>query len=263
MRLCSLAAALGTALLVSVSPLQAAPITLYDQDFENPVGYNNDGGDVSIFRTVNDHYANQPAGFEFAQTFTVETLNVSGSERNGGSAAFGTGWDDPTGQAGNFAIGMLSTAQNDLLGLNFNVGAFDFLNFQIDVSSIDLSTFGGPFVPIGAVPTFRFTLYDNPTGNLSVGTGTILDQVDFSGTASDRDTFDWTTGAFGLSTEGNTNGNVTFQIDLLVGGYGAFDNLKIVASNVQGEIDPVPLPASLVLLLGGLGGLSAFRRRSA
>lgn len=239
----------------------ANTVILYDQDFENPVGYNNDGGDVSIFRTVNDHYANQPAGFEFAQTFTVETLNVSGSARGGGSAAFATGWTDSSGQGGDYAIGMLSSRENDLLGLNFNVGAFDFLNFRIDVSSVDLSTFGGPFVPAGGVPQFRFSLFDNPTGVLSTGGGTLLDSIDFSGTASDRDVFDWTTGTFGLSTAGNTNGNVTFQIDLLFGGYAAFDNLRITASNDPGNVGNVPLPASSLLLLAGIGGLTVLRRR--
>ncbi len=251
---------LCAALCFSVNAAHANTV-LYDQDFENPVGYNNDGGDVSIFRNVNQHYGNQPTGFEFAQTNTVETLNVSGSQRNGGSAAFGTGWSDPSGQGGDFAIGMLSTVQDDRLGLNFNVGAFDFLNFRIDVSSVDLSTFGGPFVAPGAVPTFRFTLYDNPTANVTIGGGTILDQVDFSGTASDRDVFDWTTGTFGLSTDGNTNGNVTLQIDLLEGGYAAFDNLRIVASNNDGQVDVVPLPASAFFLLAGLAGLVAQKRR--
>ena len=48
-----------------------AQVTLYTQDFEHPVNFVNDGGDVNIFRTVNDLYSNQPAGFQFAQAFTV------------------------------------------------------------------------------------------------------------------------------------------------------------------------------------------------
>ncbi|WP_159980816.1 VPLPA-CTERM sorting domain-containing protein [Roseobacter cerasinus] len=248
------------------SAVQAATIVLYDQDFENPVGYNNDGGDVSIFRNVNQHYGGQPPGFSFAQRFTVETLNVTGSARGGGTAAFGTGWSDPSGIGGDYAIGMLANRQSDLLGLSFDVGNLDFLNFRIDVSSIDLSTFSGPFVPDGAVPTFRFSLFDNPTGNLSVGTGTLLDQVDFTGTASAREVFDWSRGTFGLSTAGNTNGNVTFQIDLLPGaGYGAFDNLRIAASDDEGDVgddvSPVPLPASALLLGLGIASLGRLRRR--
>lgn len=257
---------LAAAALTAGTGATASTVVLYDQDFENPVGYNNDGGDVSIFRNVNQHYGDQPAGFSFAQTFTVETLNVSGSARGTGSAAFGTGWSDPSGVGGDYAIGMLSNLQRDLLGLSFDVGSLDFLNFRIDVSSIDLSTFSGPFVPAGATPTFRFSLFDNPTGVANTGSGTLLDQVDLTGTASDRDVFDWTRGTFGLSTAGNTNGNVTFQIDLLDGaGYGAFDNLLIAASDTSGDVgvpSPVPLPASGLLLGAGLLLLRRLAHRS-
>lgn len=61
------------------SPLQAATLVLYDQDFENPAGFVNNGGDVNIFRSVNTLYGNQPSGFTFAQAFTVETLLINGN----------------------------------------------------------------------------------------------------------------------------------------------------------------------------------------
>lgn len=134
-----------------VSSIQAA-VVLYDQNFESPAGFVNDGGDVNIFRTVNQLYGNQPAGFTFAQNFTVETLLITGTQ------AFGTGYSDPAGTGGNYALGLLSSAENDLLGLSFNVGANQFLNFRLNISSIDLSVFGGPFVPAtGAAPVFEFT----------------------------------------------------------------------------------------------------------
>ncbi len=240
----------------------AATVVLYDQDFETPAGYINDGGDVSIFRTVNEHYGNQPVGFEYAQTFTVETLNVSGSARGTGAAAFGTGWSDPTGIGGNYAIGMLSNAQNDLLGLSFDVGAAEFFNLSIDISSIDLSTFGGPFVPAGAAPVFQFTLFDNPSGARSTGSGTILDQTTFTGVASDRDVFDWTSAIFALSTLGNTNGNVTLQIDLLTGGYAAFDNLRIAASDIAGDVGEVPLPAAFWFMSAGIAAYGARKKKA-
>ncbi|MBL3576298.1 hypothetical protein JMK10_19915 [Rhodovulum sulfidophilum] len=147
-------------------------MVLYDQDFETPSSYQNDGGDLNIYRSVNENYGGQPAGFSFAQAFTVETLNVSGSHRRGGTAAFGSGWSDPAGIGGNFSIGMLSDRQNDLLGLSFDVGLFDFFNVSIDVSSIDLSTFGGPYVPEdGLAPIFRFSLFDNPGGGRRLAAG--------------------------------------------------------------------------------------------
>ena len=213
---------------------------------------------------MNQNYGNQPSGFQFAQTNTVETLNVLGSARGGGTAAFGTGWSDPSGTGGNFALGMLSSLENDLLGLSFNVGAFDFFNVFGDVSSIDLSTFSGPFVSPGDVPIFRFSLFDNPGGGVGTGSGTLLDSFDLVGTASPRAVFDWTSGAFSLSTTGNTNGNVTLRIDLLHGGYGALDNLRLEASDTGTNPPPtgvVPLPAGLPLLAGGLALLGLLRRR--
>jgi hypothetical protein len=237
----------------------AATVVLYNQGFESPQHYVNNGGDVNIFTSVNENYGGQPPGFSFAQAFTVETLNVSGSARGGGSAAFGTGYSDPTGQGGNFALGMLSDFENDLLGLSFNVGAFPFFNVGIDVSSIDLSTFSGPFIPAGGLaPTFQFTLFDNPSGGNTTGSGTVLDQKTLTGTASEPTVFDWTSGILALSTAGNTSGDVTLQIDLLSGEYAAFDNLRITASDTPA---PVPLPASLPLLMLGSGLLWAVRRR--
>ena len=90
------------------------------------------------------------------------------------------------------------------------MGAFDFFNVQIDISSIDLSAFGAPFVTApNDLPVVQFTLFDNPSGANTTGGGAVLDQTTLTGTRSARDTFDWTTGLFGLSTAGNSNGNVT------------------------------------------------------
>jgi len=256
----------AAAILISASAANAATRVLYDQDFENPAGFVNNGGDVNIGRTVNTLYGGQPAGFSFAQAFTVETLNITGSNRATGGAAFGTGYTDPSGKAGNFLIGMLSNRQNDLLGLSFNVGGFPFFNLGVDITSIDLSTFGGPFVPQGTagIPTFQFTLFDNPSGAVTTGSGTILDQKTLTGTESPKTVVDFTSEVIALSTLGNTNGNVTLQIDLLPGsGYAGFDNMVIAVSNDSGVI---PLPAAVWMFLsaiGGLGCLAGWRRRRA
>ena len=236
-----------------------AQVTLYTQDFENPTGFVNDGGDVNIFRSVNQLYGNQPEGFRFGQTNTVETLLI------GGSQAWGRGFSDPDGRAGQYTLGMLSSFQNDFLGLSFNVGSYDFLNFQLDISSIDLDRWSGPFVPDGAVPTFRLSLFDNPSGASGVGSGSALSFVDVSGIASPNDyTLAWTNVVVGLSTAGSTNGNVTLRIDMLDGGYGALDNFVIVASDVPGEIPgtpPIPEPQTWALLAVGLAALAWTRRR--
>ena len=156
---------------------------------------------------------------------------------------------------------MLSDRQNDLLGLSFNVGAYGFLNFKLDISSIDLNNFGGPFFD-GKAPTFLLSLYDNPSGVVGLGGGTLLSSATIVGSiAANQWTFDWTNHVVGLSTTGNTNGNVTLRIDELQGGYAALDNFVIVASDVAGEIPPVPEPETWALMLGGLGLVSALARR--
>lgn len=247
---------LAAALAFGVGTPAAAQVTLYTQNFENPTGFVNDGGDINIFRTVNQLYGGQPAGFTFAQPFTTETLLI------GGNQAFGTGYLDPTGIGGRYAIGFLSDVQNDLLGLAFNVGAYQFLNLGATISSIDLDRFGGPFVPTGgAVPIFRFSLFDNPSGATGLGSGTALDSFDVTGLLNPaKNTFLWSNATGGLNAAGSTNGNVILRIDLLQGGYAAIDNLQIVASDIRGDLG-VPEPATWGMLIAGFAGIGAALRR--
>jgi PEP-CTERM motif len=254
---------IATGLLASsVCTNAIAGTILYSQNFENPNPgsfVNDENRDINVYRSINTLYGGQPAGFNFAQDFTVETLLV------GGTRAFGTGYKDPQGRAGNYAIGMLSSAQNDLLGLSFNVGANKFLNFQVDVSSIDVDGFGGPFVPVGGLaPVFRFSLFNNPTGSAGVGSGTLLSSIEVTGTKNpSKSTFDWSNFIVALNATGNTNGNVILRIDSLAGGYSALDNFVISASDVAGDIGgtAVPLPTSLALLGGGMFLIGFTKRR--
>ncbi len=249
----------GFSSLTFLSSSAEAATILYNQDFENPAEFVNDGGDVNIFNQVNTLYGNQPPGFTFAQAFTVETLFINGN------LAFGTGYSDPAGIGGDYALGLQSDRQNDLLGLSFDVGTNDFLNVSLDVSSIDLSLFGAPFVPeTGAVPTLEFTLYDNPSGATGLGTGTILSSLQVSGTASPRSQFDWTSVVLPLNASGSTNGNVILRIDLLSGGYASLDNFVIAASDTPGEIpNSIPEPSSILSLvsIGILFRLTCWKRK--
>ena len=238
-----------------------ASTLLYSQNFENPNpgSFVNDFqpsgsvglGDVNIINPVNLLYGGQPSGFAFAQRFSVETLLV-----NGGNA-WGTGFLDPQGRAGRYTLGMLSDLQDDLLGLAFNVGANRFLNFQLDISSVDLDHWGGPFVPAGGqAPRFKISLYDNPSGTAGVFGSTLLSSVTVEGAVSSlKNTFNWTNQIVALDAFGNTNGNVIVQIDLVQGGYAALDNFRIVASDDEGDVGgSVPLPGTLMLLACGLLG---------
>ncbi len=206
------------------------PGLLYLQDFEKPTGFSNDGGDVNIYKGVNQLYGEQPAGFSFAQDYTVETLLVGGNQ-----AHRGDGFRDPQGVAGRYVLGMLSDMQNDLLGLSFNIGSFKFLNFQLDISPIVPDLWRGNSVDTGGLPpTFRISLYDNPTGKTALGSGKALDFIDIVGlTSPSRSLFNWSNHTIALDTSGNTNGNVILQLDLLTGGYAAMDNFRVVASDLN------------------------------
>lgn len=246
-----LLAVVGLLLASATSP---AAVVLYDQDFESPnVPFvdNPAHPDVSG-QLVNDLYGNQPSGFLFTQQASVETLHITGGE------AWGSGYSDPSGTGGNYALGMLSTLNDDLLGLSFDVGSYSFLNVGIDVSSIDLNCCGGTFVNPGDVPVFRFTLYDNPGGAPGLGSGTVLDFDDVAGTPSAQSVFDWTSAVIALSAAGNTDGNVILRVDLLQGGYAAFDNLRISSSDVPLDLGQVPEPGTVAC--GCAMAWVAFRR---
>jgi len=126
---------------------------------------------------------------------------------------------------------MLQGPGNDnRLALSFDIGSNEFLNISLDISSIDLDRFGGPFVGASAIPTFTFTLFDNPAGTTGLsGNNNVLSTQQASGTASARDMFDWTEVLLALEATGSINGNVTLQIDLVAGAHAARDNFRIVA----------------------------------
>lgn len=239
-------------LLVATSfvTLSAHAVLLFSEDFDTPIGYIPGAalnGDISS-QTVNSLH-----GTSFQNSFTVETLRIAG----------GTTFSDPSGTGGEYSLGMLSTAQNDLMSAVFDAQTFTFLNLNIDISAIDLDCCGGPFNPgANLVPKFEFRLYNAVGGVFNLfAPGALLDSAQITGTASPRTTFEWTNHTVALNASGSVDGNVALVIDLLEGGYASFDNLSIASANTPGGGLPgVPEPGTLLLM--GLGLVAVKLRRS-
>jgi len=274
------------ALATCVAVATQASVVLYEQNFESPnldafaassgsTGKTTGSSDGSQ-SDVNAIYANQPAGFTFAQAWTVETLRVGGTDAWGQK-----GFQDPAGKAGSYVIGMLTNTDNqdDWLGLTFDIGDHQYLNFQLDISPINLNFWGGPFVPEegSTAPAFRLSLYNNP-GNanpftrsssigyrMTQGLSLLSSDVITGAPSFNYWVFNWTQHIVSLDATGNTNGNVTLVIDEIQGGYAALDNFRIVASDTRFDVMPavsaVPNPSSWALMATGLAVLGLIRFR--
>lgn len=240
-----------------------AAVVLYDQDFESPNSpfFVTPGWvDLNISpTTANDFYGTQQ-GASFAQQFTVEVLNVTGPN------AWGTGYSDPSGQGGNYALGMLDgnlalkpvNNQNDLLAVTFDAQGYGFFNWSVDFSNIGIQNATGlNWDTTGLTPSFEFTLFSEQGAN-GLGEGTILGQKTVIGTPSAPNVFDWTTATGGFDVSGDADSLVTLRIDMLTGYYGALDNFLFVASDTQDDLGQsstsVPTPSPLVLMMLGLMG---------
>jgi hypothetical protein len=218
--------------LAAPAPAGAQSIVLYTNDFESPnVPIQVSCGNSLDSRTIDSLYG--APGFVFHQINTVEAISI---DDPGGL------YTNPSGQGGAYALGMLSTSQDDKLALTFDAQGRTFVNVGLDLSSIDVQGCGGPF---GVdVPIMQVSLLDSPGGSFDFNQ-TVLDSDTITGVAApDQWTFEWTTGVVSLDATGATDGNVSIVFDLLQSGYAAFDNLSIVASNdpgiVDGDNDGVP-----------------------
>ncbi len=258
MRICRLLSLLALLLAGLPANAAAAPILLFQNDFESPTGIvipSGCCGDASQ-QSVNSLY-----GTAFQQTFTVETLAVNGPQNV---------YTDPSGQGGNYVLGLLQSVQNDLLSLTFDTQGLDFLNLKWDIAAVGIDQFAGlPSTPtfLTGASAYTLTLYDTPGGLFNIntlGAYSVLDTAGVAGTAPSPDglTFNWSTQVVALNSSASTDGRVTLLIDLVGGGYGAFDNLTIASSDTEGELpSPVPEPASLLLMGAGLSGIAALVRR--
>ncbi len=244
---------LGIVLFAVIGSVQAAETrVLFSENFNAPAGYADIDQLSWSYQPVNELF-----GSDFQNTFDVETLQIIGSGK----------FSDPSGTGGAYALGMLDDAEPDLLAAVFDVENYGFLNVQMDISSIDLDCCGGPFNASGEIPAFRISLYDAPLGAFDVGSinSAPLASETIVGVASEAQTFVWTQHVVALDASASADGNVALVIDLIEGGYAAFDNITVASSDVRGEIGTVASSGSggsgsisLLLMLPALAGL---RRR--
>jgi hypothetical protein len=130
---------------------------------------------------------------------------------------------------------MLSDFQDDRLFLTFNRQSLRYINVGFLLSSIDVQGCGGPF-GVG-VPTMHVILRDSPAGAFA-GSDPVLDEDWATGVgAPDAWTFRWTEETVELDAVAATNDWITVEFDMQGTGYGAFDELSIVASATSGVID--------------------------
>ena len=211
--------------LATPDTVQGQTVVLYSNDFESP--------NVSSFRTCGNsldargiNFLHGEPGFVYHQQNTVEGLLINDP--------FGL-YSNPQGLGGQYAIGMLSTVQNDKLSLTFDSQGRDFLNVGMLLTSIDVSGCGGPF-GIGT-PVMNLSLLDSPGCSFSFGQPVLDTATITGGLGPDQWTFNWQFGSVGLDTTGSTDGCVSIVMDLSGSGYGAFDNLSITAADTSGVVD--------------------------
>jgi hypothetical protein len=224
-------AALGLCLSIigSSQVVSADTAVLYKNDFETPnKPLEVDCGNSLDGREINELYGT--SDFKFEQRETIEAVflhDPAGKYKNQGDSH------------GNHAIGMLSSARNDLLGLVFNAQKHPYINIGLHVSSIDVEGCGGPFNV--TAPKLKITLRDQPHSDQVVvfeGEEQELDSKIVEGLpAPDGWTFRWKRDVVSLSTKNSENGRVMIVFDLLEGGYAVFDNLSITASDTSGVVD--------------------------
>jgi len=157
----------------------------------------------------------------FAQTFTVETMLINGEDNR---------YVDTKGNGGNYCIGMLSTAQDDMLSLTLDSKGLTFLNISFSLSAIDLDGCGSAGV---STPIMKIIIYDSPEGVFNFSNpGNSIGETTLTGIEpnTDKYIFNWTEVNSNVNIEESTNGNISIVFDLKQSGYAAFDNLRITAT---------------------------------
>ncbi|HMV65674.1 MAG TPA: thrombospondin type 3 repeat-containing protein [Myxococcota bacterium] len=205
--------------------LAHASTVLYSNDYETPnQPLTVNCGNSLDSRTIDSLWG--AVGFRYNQLFTVEGLTIDDPSNL---------YANPQGYGGRYAIGMLSSAQDDRLALTFDYRALPYINVGLRLSAIDVSGCGGPF-GVGT-PRMHIILHDTPSGTFAWG-DPVLDEGFIDGAPSpDQWTFNWVYGTTDLDASQATGRYVTVEFDMQDSGYAAFDDLSIVASATAGVVD--------------------------
>lgn len=171
----------------------------------------------------------------FSQQNTVETIIINGSSNQ---------YKDPSTIGGDYSLGMLSTVNDDKIALTLNSQSYPYINITFDLSAIAINGcgFGGAL----STPEMNIKLYNTPSGVFDFASpGILLDEKNVTGTSPNVDPFifNWLPEGIALNNSGSTNGFITVVLDLVIGNYASFDNIKIVSANQ-------PLPLKLISFTG-------------
>ena len=218
---------LTTALLLWTSAAVAQTRVLYGNDFEQQnLAAEINCGETLDWRGINQLYGDEH--FSFEQTFSVEAVHIHNPADL---------YNDPSDDHGDYAIGMLSTREDDQLALTFDAEGATYLNLGLDLSSIDVKGCGGPFGV--ETPVLKISLLDTPSGEFSFDDSyPVLQEETVTGQqAPDEWTFAWTSHVVALDASAADNGRVTVLFDLVQSGYAVFDNLTITSSTEPGIVD--------------------------
>lgn len=238
-----LAGALGFALASAASATTISGVT--SGEFTGVVnGFNVDGsGDTAVWPDDNDGFKLCWYGvchFETGQsTLTIETFNFS---ENVGSAG------------GTIDIGQINwhnAASRSNPGIGFPGTDPEFtLNAELDLSFTD-PVIAGPYSEVVA---FDVTNTLNNPADIIDSSALAIGGIDFGGlplTIGDRDIIGF---SFYLLDDTYSSYDATTGVWTL-------DEHKSASLRLVAEVAPVPLPAAGWMLIAGLGGMAALRRR--
>ena len=138
--------------------------------------------------------------------------------------------------------------------------------FLPDFSEISITFYFDDFYTFSALTIFGGDSFgNNIPGNITGfdveigGTTASISTTGFGGTSSDADLRNDLADLIGTGLENAAANSITIS-KFTSSGQG-FNGINIGEFTARGVVAPVPLPASLPLLIGGIGGLMALRRR--